>query len=294
MRYKFITKGSLTGRMKKAVKTYKSAVLPRDFEDGVWGALGENNPSSAARAAKVVFSKAALFTAAAAAAAIIFLIMALPVFLNKKPPLAAVNSGDKEKLIISNSAGNEQIKSLKIKVAAAGKVNKPVIVQAGNQQAGGTGTQAENAVEHHRAQAYSAAGQRYLSPAVSEKHPGVNPAQAAAAGAMAGASGITKSGPGGEQMSGDISVVNNVIHPSNGEAAEIRYRVIKSCNVLVIIYDRNGRVVRRISDGAKQPGDYTEYWKGDAESGSMAAAGIYILRVKTGSYDKTEKLGVIR
>ena len=60
----------------------------------------------------------------------------------------------------------------------------------------------------------------------------------------------------------------------------IRYELYTASNVRLVVYDAQGRSVRRLVDGAIQaPGSYTVTWDGRDDGGRSLAAGVYFYRI---------------
>jgi hypothetical protein len=88
-------------------------------------------------------------------------------------------------------------------------------------------------------------------------------------------------------------VKNTLIHPLSGGKTEFAYNVQAGCDVVIRVYDRNGRPIRNIFSGNQPPGTYTGYWKGDDDTGATVKAGIYVLFMRIGSIEKKVTVGVI-
>ena len=61
-------------------------------------------------------------------------------------------------------------------------------------------------------------------------------------------------------------------------------------NVSIVIYDVAGRVTRVLRNGKARPGSYSTVWDGATADHRRVAAGVYILKVKAGTYTATHKL----
>jgi hypothetical protein len=93
---------------------------------------------------------------------------------------------------------------------------------------------------------------------------------------------------------GNVEVLGTIIRPLNNESSVIKYKVSEAGYVVISIYDRSGKTVRRLFSGQSQTGTYSISWNGMDDSGRAAAAGIYVLFVKTGSYESKSKIGIIK
>ncbi len=65
-------------------------------------------------------------------------------------------------------------------------------------------------------------------------------------------------------------------------------------NVTLRIYDAAGRVVRTLQDGAMPAGPHSMMWDGRDARGASAATGIYFVRLVTGSFEKTQKIVLLK
>lgn len=85
-----------------------------------------------------------------------------------------------------------------------------------------------------------------------------------------------------------------MFHPLKGEVVTIKYSIQKAGAVVIIVYDRKGKIIKRILNGLKQPGFYSGTWDGQDENGVTAGNGIYIIYVKAGSVESKIKTGLIK
>ena len=60
------------------------------------------------------------------------------------------------------------------------------------------------------------------------------------------------------------------------------------------IYNLLGQLVRTLVDERMMPGDYQVVWDGKDEQGKEVASGIYFCRLTTGSYQKTQKMVLLK
>jgi len=85
--------------------------------------------------------------------------------------------------------------------------------------------------------------------------------------------------PAGKPRVADSEVRNNVIHASRNESAFILFNLHEAGLVRVVVYDRLGRTVAVLYDGGLGAGPQDLRWSGAADSGGMAASGIYEVRI---------------
>jgi beta-lactamase superfamily II metal-dependent hydrolase len=84
-------------------------------------------------------------------------------------------------------------------------------------------------------------------------------------------------------------------NPAFAGAARILYRMPQATSVNVSIYDVTGHMVKKIEAGTFPSGVRTVNWDGRDESGKAASAGIYLVRLATGSgIHQTKRLVLFR
>jgi hypothetical protein len=78
-------------------------------------------------------------------------------------------------------------------------------------------------------------------------------------------------------------------NPSPGAAA-LTFDLPREAHVSLLVFDVNGRVVRRLVDGTRAAGQYHLTWDGGTEAGVAAAPGIYLLDFRAGAFRATRRL----
>jgi hypothetical protein len=78
-------------------------------------------------------------------------------------------------------------------------------------------------------------------------------------------------------------------NPTVGDGVCFRYCILEPVRVKLNIYDVSGRLVRRLLNEYKLPGDYEVRWDNNELS-----RGIYFLKFRAGDYKETKKLIKIR
>jgi|GEM_PF-4656151 hypothetical protein len=89
------------------------------------------------------------------------------------------------------------------------------------------------------------------------------------------------------------SITNNLIHPRRGDKSTIWYKTGETENVRIIVYNRRGVLIKTIEDYMQPAGEYTVQWDGSDDQGNVIEAGIYMISIKIGAYNKIEKVAVI-
>jgi flagellar hook assembly protein FlgD len=100
-----------------------------------------------------------------------------------------------------------------------------------------------------------------------------------------------------EQIAGIVSkfeLSQNYPNPFN-PSTTIEFSIAKRSNVRLVIYDITGRIVRTLIDGQEfEPGLYRVQWNGKNDYGEYVASGIYIYRLRAGSFIATRKMVLAR
>ncbi len=93
-----------------------------------------------------------------------------------------------------------------------------------------------------------------------------------------------------------ITMLYPVAPNPSGGAISIKYGVgTSSCDkVSLKVYDVTGRVVRTLVNSKKEPGTYTIKWNGENDAGTELSNGIYFCKFKSGDYQSTRKLILLR
>ncbi|MDZ7319060.1 MAG: T9SS type A sorting domain-containing protein, partial [candidate division KSB1 bacterium] len=85
----------------------------------------------------------------------------------------------------------------------------------------------------------------------------------------------------------------NCPNPFNS-VTEISYQLLQASHVTLAIYDLLGRELRTLIDGEQTGGKHLVRWNGEDANGQPLASGIYICRLKAGSFVSSRKLLLVR
>jgi hypothetical protein len=91
-----------------------------------------------------------------------------------------------------------------------------------------------------------------------------------------------------------VTILHNVIDPTQGQETEILYTMKKSGVATVEVFALDGSAVRILHRGRQAPGDYSVFWDGRNEGGRVVARGIYFIRVVAPDTDETRNVLVIK
>ncbi len=89
-------------------------------------------------------------------------------------------------------------------------------------------------------------------------------------------------------------LLNNYPNPFNRETV-IEYNLLYNSGVDLQIFDMNGCVIKTFYKNAFQKkGTYQVIWDGTNDQGERVSSGIYVLKIKSGSFEKSHKLVFIK
>jgi len=89
-----------------------------------------------------------------------------------------------------------------------------------------------------------------------------------------------------------IELIGNYPNPFNPETT-IRFKMEKSAPAEVIIYNDKGQIVKTVNTIATQ-GINSVVWDGKDNNGYPVASGVYLFRLKSGSYSSTKKMVLMK
>ncbi len=92
----------------------------------------------------------------------------------------------------------------------------------------------------------------------------------------------------------NVTILNNVIYPENGERTVLTYELSRPGMVSVIVFDLAGNVVRTIHRGRQGTGTFRYTWDGRNNSNQIVARGIYFIRVVAPGVDEYRKVIVAK
>jgi hypothetical protein len=90
-----------------------------------------------------------------------------------------------------------------------------------------------------------------------------------------------------------LTLYQNSPNPFN-PSTEIRYYLPEKCSVVLGIYDVNGALVVRLTEGYQSQGGNIVSWDGRDRSGRQASSGVYFYRLKAGKTEISKKMVLTR
>jgi subtilisin family serine protease len=108
---------------------------------------------------------------------------------------------------------------------------------------------------------------------------------------------VTVSNSGALMMSG-FALKQNFPNPLNPDTW-IPYQLVEASDVIILIHDVSGQLVRKLALGKQPAGFYTTrdkaaYWDGRDESGEKAASGLYFYTIRAGRFTATRKMILVK
>lgn len=99
----------------------------------------------------------------------------------------------------------------------------------------------------------------------------------------------TSNGDGDGNRPTTFGLAQNYPNPFNPQTA-ISFRLPKSSEVALEVFDLLGRSVVTLTEGSMAAGTHTVVWNGRDRSGRTVSSGVYLYRLKAGSYVETKKM----
>jgi len=109
----------------------------------------------------------------------------------------------------------------------------------------------------------------------------------------------TTEGSGATGVQTPVALASNMIlfparpNPFNSRTS-IAFELARSAAMEATIYDLQGRVVRRLENGTRPEGNHTLSWDGRDARGLRVAGGIYLLKLRSGTFEATQRLVLLR
>jgi len=92
-----------------------------------------------------------------------------------------------------------------------------------------------------------------------------------------------------EQVLAGFGLAQNSPNPFNPYTT-IRFSLESASLTRLMIYDVQGRIVRRLVDGVRRAGSHAIVWDGRDGTGNAVPSGIYLYRLESGPQSQTRKM----
>ncbi len=87
-----------------------------------------------------------------------------------------------------------------------------------------------------------------------------------------------------QQVTKDFALIQNYPNPFNHETI-IKYTLPKVSDVRLMVYDNNGREIRKLVNEQKDAGFYSATWNGRDNKGKVVCSGLYFYKIEIQSRD---------
>ena len=93
---------------------------------------------------------------------------------------------------------------------------------------------------------------------------------------------------------GNVSILNNVINPLNGEKAVVRLNMKNAGKINIMVMTLDGNIVTYLNRGEVSSGEQFFTWDGKNASGGVVARGMYFVRIVGNGIDETRKVMIVK
>jgi hypothetical protein len=97
----------------------------------------------------------------------------------------------------------------------------------------------------------------------------------------------------GEQRPAAFALAQNYPNPFN-PSTTIRYELQENTPVILEVYNVNGQVVKALVNEMKVAGSHTVVWDGRTDAGRLVSGGVYICKIKAGSFVQAQKMTLLK
>ncbi|MCK5219334.1 hypothetical protein KAR10_07425 [bacterium] len=91
-----------------------------------------------------------------------------------------------------------------------------------------------------------------------------------------------------------VVIKQNIVRPSMNKPVHIDVKIAEAQRVVVKIYSLRGKLIKTLADRVADAGTFETVWEGVSQKGVLVSSGIYIVHIKTDTFDEKRKLAVVR
>ncbi|OGS43220.1 MAG: hypothetical protein A2539_09635 [Elusimicrobia bacterium RIFOXYD2_FULL_34_15] len=100
----------------------------------------------------------------------------------------------------------------------------------------------------------------------------------------------------------EVKPTDTVINPMTGQSSKINFSIPKNntstsgntVHVVIAIYNTRDELVKTLIDQDMPEGQYQAIWNGRSFEEDVVASGVYLIRLRAGTYTATKKIAVIK
>lgn len=96
------------------------------------------------------------------------------------------------------------------------------------------------------------------------------------------------------EQRGGVTILNNVIDPTNRERTVLRYTLAEPGHLRVRVFSLDGALVDTVFSGPQGTGSYNLSWDGRNAQDDVVARGIYFVRITGPGIDEYRKVLVVK
>ena len=93
---------------------------------------------------------------------------------------------------------------------------------------------------------------------------------------------------------GEVTILNNVINPEQGDTTRLHYVLENSGTVTVQVFDLKGDIVDILHRGRQNAGEYSTTWDGRNRGGRIVARGVYFIKIVAPGISEVRKVLVVK
>jgi hypothetical protein len=91
-----------------------------------------------------------------------------------------------------------------------------------------------------------------------------------------------------------VVIKQNIVRPGMNKPVHIGVKIAEAQRVVVKIYSLRGKLIKTLADHVTDAGTFETVWEGVSQKGELVGSGIYIVHIKTDTFDEKRKLAVVR
>lgn len=96
-----------------------------------------------------------------------------------------------------------------------------------------------------------------------------------------------------EELPTEYALNGNYPNPFN-PTTTIEYALPEAVSVSLVVYDMMGRKVATLVEGEKSAGRYAVQWNAQTDAGTRVASGIYLYRLRAGSFEQVRRMVLMK
>jgi hypothetical protein len=91
-----------------------------------------------------------------------------------------------------------------------------------------------------------------------------------------------------------VVIRQNVVRPASAQPLQVAVQLARAQHVTINIYTRSGKLVKTLMDQMQNAGTFDAVWQGVNAKGQVVGSGVYIVHIKTDTFEEKRKVVVVR